>query len=453
MKRPALVLYTHPKTGALRRRRWQLHVIEGVDAGLVLEITEPRAVLGAALRADLRMFDPTVANHHLELQVFADGLALRDLDSTNGSFVEDDDRFRQVFVVAGQTFRVGAAKLQVVACDESADSEIETDPRGIPAPGEIEHLGKALGVAASTRELLGTIRKVASSISSVLFYGEAGTGKATFARALHELSPRRNHPFVLVDLRDKESFAIESEVFGLGDEVPSGFERAHRGTLFIKDIDKLSASLQDRVLQTLERGEVRRSGVKMRRRVDVRLVSSTRIPDRPSTLDDTFFRRIAGVRMRAPSLRDRADDIPALTRQFLNDLGHPNVAVGPRTLTVLEAQAFDRNVDQLRVAVEKAFSAHAEQSVPAEHSPHAGKGTDASKSTDARKNADARQGDRVGTEQRDTAALREALIVDTVAETGGDITKAATFLSMSQRGLFQWLDQQGFDLESLAMES
>ncbi|MBK8014517.1 MAG: sigma 54-dependent Fis family transcriptional regulator [Deltaproteobacteria bacterium] len=446
MKRPALVLYTHPKTGALRRRRWQLHVIEGVDAGLVLELHEPRAVLGAALRADLRMFDPTVAYHHLEIQVFADGLALRDLDTTNGSFLGDDERFRQVFVSDGQAFRVGAAKLQVVACDESADSEIETDPRGIPAPGEIEHLGAALGVAASTRELLGTIRKVAASISSVLFFGEAGTGKATFARALHEMSPRRNHPFVLLDLRDKESFAIESEIFGLGDDVPSGFERAHRGTLFIKDIDRLSSSLQDRVLQTLDRGEVRRSGAKMRRRVDVRLVSSTRIPDRPPALDETFFRRISGVRMRAPSLRDRADDIPALTRQFLADLGHPNVAVGPRTLTVLEAQAFDRNVDQLRIAVEAAFGARSKTS---------GEGTGtlrASRASSAQTSGQPPSANELA-EPRDASALREALIADTVAVTGGDITKAAAFLSMTQHGLFRWLDEQGFDLESLSTES
>lgn len=350
-----LLLYTHHETGELFSRRWRLFVVEGADRGTSTDIVDTPALIGAAPASALVLGDDTVSRYHAEIDVFAEGLRVRDLDSTNGTFlgqapasgVNDDERIRDAFVENGSVFRVGRTAIRLIAIDEPAASEIETDPHGAP-PGATEHFGGLVGVAASTRELFRVVRKVAPSSSAVLLEGEVGTGKALLAEQIHARSPRAESPFVAVDLSTLSDDAMSNALFGLAvdDEPPrlGLFERANHGTLFIEHVDLLPAALQQRIRDVMERGELRRNGDRRTRRIDVRCISSSEVRlENRSDFDRGLYRRLAVVRLKVPPLRARLDDAPAIVAHILGRSGRGDVKLGSRTRGLLDTQRYPLN--------------------------------------------------------------------------------------------------------------
>jgi transcriptional regulator with GAF, ATPase, and Fis domain len=415
---PPPLLYTDPKSGELRRRSWRLVVTDGADQGQIVEINQSPALIGAAPAAALVLSDDTVSRYHLEIDVFAEGMRLRDLDSTNGTFV-GNQRIRDAFLEPGELFRVGRTTIRAEIREEPAAPEIDTDPLGLPL-GAVERLGDALAVSVAMRALFEDLRKVARSPSTVLLEGEPGVGKATAARLLHELSPRRARVMIQAEIPAQiDPQQADELLFGAGEEPdkphrPGVFEQANGSTLFIEAVERLPPMSQRRLLRAIESGEVQRPGEQRRRRVDVRLIASA---VDAAQVDRKLARRLAVVRLLVPPLRDRTDDLLPLARHFLERSGVDTV-IGPRLKIRLEHDPWPGNLDELAREVVSLTD-------PPSWIP-----------------ITARTAER-------SSELRRAWIADRLGAVRGNVTRAAADLGVPSRALFRFLARHNVDLEAM----
>lgn len=361
MPNAPLLLYTHPESGELFSRRWRLFVVDGADRGATADIEDTPALVGAAPASSLVLTDDTVSRYHAEIDVFAEGLRVRDLDSTNGTFAASDpdsdseERIRDAFIENGGAFRVGRTTIRLIAVDEPAASEIETDPHTAP-PGAVERFGPLVGVSATTREIFRVVRKVAPSSSAVLLEGEVGTGKSHLAEELHARSLRREQAFITIDLAQMPADEMSNALFGeMNGRTPrlGLFERANRGTLFIENIEHLPPTLQPRMKDVIERGELRRNGDKRTRRIDVRCITSTTRRLTEGGFDPGLYRRISVVRMRIPPLRARLDDAAAIVNHIVARDRNADLSIGARTRGLLDTQRFDQNTKDVAMLADR----------------------------------------------------------------------------------------------------
>lgn len=296
-------------------------VEEGPDAEETVLIEGDRVTVGTAEGNDLVLSDPTVSRYHLELRRTERGVHVRDLESTNGTFV-GNVLIERGLVRAGSVVRLGHTKLRV---DDQGHATREIY--------EGDRLAGIVGRSGSMRHLMARVAKVASTPVSVLLVGESGTGKEVVARAIHELSTRSEQPYELVDCASLASQLIASELFGHERGAFTGadrqhvgaFERAHQGTLFLDEIGELPADLQPNLLGALERRRIRRVGGSSDRSVDVRVVSATNRDLRLEVNSNAFrldlYYRLAVVAIEVPPLRERLEDVPLLAEHFARELG------------------------------------------------------------------------------------------------------------------------------------
>ena len=332
-------------------------VVAGPDAGA--RASADVVTIGTAEGSVLRLADPAVSRFHAELRATAAGIAVIDHGSTNGTFA-GALRVERAVVPPGTRLRVGDTML--VAGDAAP---IEAEIFG----GEM--LGGVIGRSAVMRRLMAQVAKAAASDVSVLVIGESGTGKELIARALHDLGPRRDRPFVTVDCGALPPTLIGSELFGHEKGAFTGAERAHvgaleaahGGTVFLDEIGELNPAVQATLLGVLERRRVRRLGGRQETPIDVRVVAATHRDLRAEVNAGTFrldlFYRLAVVNLSVPPLRERADDIPALVELFLRDAGwdQPIAAlISPPAMDALAKLHFAGNVRELRNLVEAAVA-------------------------------------------------------------------------------------------------
>ena len=215
------------------------------------------------------------------------------------------------------------------------------------------------------------VNRVAPTDSTVLITGESGTGKGVSARRLHELSSRRDGPFVSVNCGAIPENLIESELFGhtkgaftSADRARKGlFVQADHGTIFLDEIGELPLSLQTKLLHVLEAKEVRALGSETPRKVDVRIVAATN-RDLPAMVKDGRFRedlffRLSVFQITMPPLRERRADIPALLRhviaqRVLPSGSHETLALDPEAEDLLVAFDWPGNVRQLENVLHRA---------------------------------------------------------------------------------------------------
>jgi DNA-binding NtrC family response regulator len=187
-----------------------------------------------------------------------------------------------------------------------------------------------VGTSAALRAALDQVEVVAPTESTVLIEGETGTGKELIARAIHNLSPRSNRPFVTLNCAAIPSGLLESELFGHEKGAFTGavaqkigrFELSNGGTLFLDEVGDIPLELQPKLLRVLQEKEFERLGSTRAQRVDVRLVAATnrhlsQMMAEKQFRDDLYF-RLSVFPIRIPSLRDRTEDIPLLARHFVD---------------------------------------------------------------------------------------------------------------------------------------
>ena len=231
---------------------------------------------------------------------------------------------------------------------------------------------RIIGEAPALRLLVDQLRRVAPASATVLLSGESGTGKELFARALHELSPRKDGPFVAINCAAIPETLLENELFGHEKGAYTGagasrigkIEMADGGTLFLDEIGEAHQSIQAKLLRVLEERKFERVGGTATISVDVRIVAATNkdlsaaVADR-SFREDLFF-RLSVVPLTVPPLRERPGDIPSLVEHFIARYSRE---LKRRTQPVLTSEALTRlcrypwpgNVRELQNCIERAI--------------------------------------------------------------------------------------------------
>ncbi len=220
-----------------------------------------------------------------------------------------------------------------------------------------------IGEAPAMQEVFRTIGRLSRSSISVLINGESGTGKELVAHALHSHSPRKQAPFIPLNMAAIPKDLIESELFGHEKGAFTGanavrqgrFEQAHGGTLFLDEIGDMPLEIQTRLLRVLSDGQFYRVGGHSPVQVDVRIIAATHQNLEDRVTDGEFredlFHRLNVIRIHLPSLRERREDISQLSQHFLKQAAN-ELSVEPKTLskaadTILRKSQWPGNVRQL----------------------------------------------------------------------------------------------------------
>jgi len=311
-------------------------------------------------------------------------------------------------------------------------------------------LDALVGDSPPMRELAAKLRKIAPVKTTVLVTGESGTGKELVARAVHELSPRKDQPFVAVNCGAIPESLMESELFGHVKGAFTGavrsskglFAEADGGTLFLDEVAELPQAMQVKLLRVLQEEEVRPVGDARAYKVDVRVVAATRRDLRKLVEEGTFredlFYRLHVMALELPPLRERPSDIPALANHFVgiyNDRlrRSPRIeGVAPDALKSLSRHAWPGNVRELENAIERAMVL-AEGAV-LDIDDFVLRGAFRANGVVA--------DDEISI-KRATRRIEEELIRRALGRTGGNRTRAAELLEISHRALLYKLKEYG----------
>ena len=238
---------------------------------------------------------------------------------------------------------------------------------------ELARSFEKLGFVSGSEELLPLLRHVykAACVSdiTVLLEGETGTGKQVLAFAIHCLDQkRRPFPFVTMPCGSLSEALAESELFGHVKGAFTGaishrkglFQAADRGTLFLDDINDLSAHIQSKLLDVLQRSAVRTIGSDLEARVDVRIIAAANQPLKPLVVQNRFradlYHRLNVVRLQLPPLRDRMQDLPSLALAFAHrhrGIYEPIERLEPELVRFLQLRSYPGNVRELENDVQR----------------------------------------------------------------------------------------------------
>jgi DNA-binding NtrC family response regulator len=334
-------------------RQFEVKVVEGPDRNATAVSHADELTIGSADGADLRLTDPSVSRHHCSVRASERGLELRDLGSTNGTFVGENEIVR-AFVRTGTRAKLGNTTIQITVLDREVEHPLAAADR----------FGDLVGGSPVMRRLYPLLEQCAKSDASVVIEGDTGTGKELVAEAIHAASQRHAGPFVVVDCGALPRQLTESELFGHVHGAFTGadtdrigaFEEASGGTIFLDEIGELPLELQPLLLRALENRTIRRVGTNQQRPVDVRVIAAShrdlRVEVNQKRFRADLFYRLNVLRIQVPALVDRVGDIPLLASHFWRML-RPEVPVPGDLLAGLAIQSWPGNVRELRNAVER----------------------------------------------------------------------------------------------------
>ncbi|OFV92988.1 MAG: hypothetical protein A3G76_01955 [Acidobacteria bacterium RIFCSPLOWO2_12_FULL_65_11] len=228
-----------------------------------------------------------------------------------------------------------------------------------------DDLAPLIGSTSAMHTLRATIDRLAGTDFTVLIEGETGVGKELVARQIHELSRRRQGPFVAINCAALVDTLLEAELFGIEDRTATGvrgrrgkFEYADGGTLFLDEVSDLSLSAQAKLLRVVQDLHIERVGSSGAHRVDVRIVAATNrsltdLTERRLFRADLFY-RLSGIDLRVPTLRERRADVLELAQHFLDRLRptHP-LRLSPLAADALLNYDWPGNVRELQRTIER----------------------------------------------------------------------------------------------------
>jgi two-component system response regulator AtoC len=316
-----------------------------------------------------------------------------------------------------------------------------------------ERLGDLLGASEAMQEVFHTIRRVADSKATVLIRGESGTGKELAARAIHNLGPRSEGPFVAVNCAGIPETLIESELFGheqgaftdAKDRRIGKFEAASGGTLFLDEVGELAPSVQAKLLRALQERRIDRLGGAEPIEVDVRVLAATNRDLERDAGEGRFradlFYRLNVVPVELPPLRDRREDIRRLARHFLErargEAGRGPASIARPALAALERFPWPGNVRELQNAIERAVALAEGDVLELEDLPPGVVQTGRVEQL-----RDAVRTGQLGFEEA-TASFEHDLLMDALERSGWNQTRAAELLGMTRRALKLKMDRHG----------
>jgi len=314
----------------------------------------------------------------------------------------------------------------------------------------VEGSSDLIGDSPQMEQVKTLIARVAPTNSTVLIWGDTGTGKELVARRIHDLSPRATMPFVTVNCGALTETLVESEFFGhrkgafTGADTPRKglLEVANGGTLFLDELGELDKSMQVKLLRFLESGEVRRVGDNDSFHVDVRVVSATNRDLQHMVHDGTFredlFFRINTFEIRLPALCERKTDLPLLANylaaRHLKRTTITDSMISPAAIAVMRDYSWPGNVRELANALEHAIILSDGETIQPQHLP-----------ASLRLRQDAQKRDSIPFSSPSAArTLREIemdVILNVLAKHDGDKPKAAAELGIALKTLYNKLNQ------------
>ena len=306
-----------------------------------------------------------------------------------------------------------------------------------------------IGQSPAMQQVFEIVQQVAPTRATVLITGETGTGKELVAHAIHNLSPRKNGPFIAVHAAALSPTLLESELFGHEKGAFTGaverrtgrFELADDGTVFFDEVGEVDATLQVKLLRVLEERSFERVGGAKTLNVDVRLIAATnrdlkKLVSEGKFRDDLFY-RLSVVTIALPPLRERRDDIALLVSTFLRQSARENDKdvreITQEAVNVLMAYDWPGNVRELRNTIEQMVVLSRNQRLSVRDVPAAIRG-----GADLTKISVVRTGMTVEEAERQ-------LIVQALKEMRGNRTRAAAKIGMSRRTLHRKLKKYGLE--------
>jgi DNA-binding NtrC family response regulator len=337
-------------------------------------------------------------------------------------------------------------------------AELESARRKLRDSGS---LGVLRGASRKMQEIFRLIELVAPSTASVLITGASGTGKELVARTIHQLSSRRERPFVAINCAAIPETLIESEIFGHEKGAFTGalerrtgcFELAEGGTILLDEIGEMPVATQAKLLRVLEDHKLRRLGSKVETSVDVRVLAATnKVPDEAvaaGELRSDLYYRLNVFNIHMPALREHKEDLPDLVNLLLTEMsqkhGRKVAAVSEAVMHQFSNYSWPGNVRELRNTIERAIIVCDGGMIETKHLPP---GFGQAPLRPAMNDPDAvRLG--VGTTVGEAEKL---LILKTLQSTNNNKTKAAEILGISLKTLHNKLKEYGTAAADLAAE-
>jgi PAS domain S-box-containing protein len=314
-------------------------------------------------------------------------------------------------------------------------------------------VGTGPAISAAKLEAL----RASRTDSTVLVFGETGTGKELFAHAIHAASQRRSGPFIKLNCAAVPAELLESELFGYEEGAftgarrggkPGKFEMAQGGTLFLDEIGDMPPAMQVKLLRVLQEREVERVGATVPRPVDIRIIAAAGKALEDLVNDGSFradlYYRINVIPIRIPPIRERREDIESIAESFLTklskDTGEPKRAVSPGLLEMLKSHSWPGNVRELQNVLERVAAMSWGETLLPEYAPEyllrSVSNLPASVSLNTLANAKAE-------------AERKTILV-ALAAAGGNKTKAAAILQIHRVKLYEKMKRHGISYSSKA---
>jgi transcriptional regulator with GAF, ATPase, and Fis domain len=440
----------------------KLLVLAGPRCGDTFSIDAAQTTIGRDASSQLSIPDHLISRRHCAVEVSDGHCTLRDLDSSNGTYVNGMP-VRERILTHGDRIRAGDSVLLFLQAGSAASplggesdraiddltqrvTRVDADNRPPDPPEDSPEAIVAdmlagpmalqahdmVGESAPMRAVYECIRKVAPRDSTVLICGETGTGKELAARAVHQNSARAPRPFVAVNCTALTESLLESELFGHEKGAFTGavvlkkgkFEIADGGTIFLDEIGELAPALQAKLLRALQHHEFERVGGTRAIKVDVRLIAATNRDMRAAVSSGRFrqdlWYRLNVVGLTMPPLRARRADIPVLAAHFAAKYGRGRaIELSRDALDALRAYDWPGNVRELENAIERAVVLGCCDRIVADDLPETVLESSAIRG-------------REGAAYHQTVLdVKRRLILDAIDRSGGNYTAAARLLGIN----------------------
>lgn len=324
-------------------------------------------------------------------------------------------------------------------------------------------LRNIIGNSARMQAIFQMIETVAEVQSTVLISGESGTGKELVARAIHDLSPRAEKPFISINCGAFTETLLESELFGYVKGAFTGantnrkglFEAANKGTIFLDEIGEMSPAMQVKLLRVLQERKVRPVGAHEEISVDTRVIAATNRDLKKMSADGSFredlFYRISVIPINLPPLRERREDIPELVEHFVSKFcaaSGKKLTVSPRAMQFLENYIWRGNVRELEHTIERAVALERGNEITPERLPE-----HITNYNPERISAEFSLPDEGLNLTAHLDNLEKTYVIEALRKTDGNQTKAAELLQMQVRSLRHLLDKHSLRSLSARMRN